>query len=163
MAYRGQTHPDTSRHQPRDRGSGDDSCSAGAVTLAQVLAAAERAGGPNRGVWKRGRDAAGRARRRFVVDFLGPQRPVTAVTRADLHDLVAHLEARRGQKRGAALSPKTVNRYLAAASGLLRFACLEGWLPSKPPVPVQSEDEGRIHWLTDAHEQRLCDFMKGRG
>ena len=134
-----------------------------AATLGDVLAAAERAGGPNKGVWKRGRDAAGRARRAFVVGFLGPDRPVTGITRADLHRLVAHLEARPGKKPGTALSPKTVNRYLAAVSGILRFACLEGLLPGRPPVPLQSEDEGRIHWLTDAQEKLLCDCLASRG
>lgn len=134
-----------------------------AKTLSAVLAEAERAGGPNKGVWKRGRDAAGAARRAFVVAFLGPDRPVTDIGRADLHRLVAHLEARPGKKAGTALSPKTVNRYLAAVSGILRFACLEGDIVSKPAVPVQSEDEGRILWFTDAQEQLLRAFMASQG
>ena len=132
-------------------------------TLKQVLEDAERAGGPNKGVWKRGKDAAGRARREFVVGFLGPDRPVTEITRADLHRLVRNLEARPGKKPGVALSPKTVNRYLAALSSILRFACLEGLLPNKPQMPTQSEDEGRIHWLTESQERLLCDFMASKG
>lgn len=135
----------------------------GEVTLAQMLAAAEAAGGPNKGAWLREKRHTASSRRAFVVRLLGPQKPITAITFEAVQEMVQNLRARPGLKPGTKLSTKTINRHVAAVSGILKYAVQTGKLKVKPALPWQAEGAGRILWLTQADEARMVGWLRGQG
>jgi integrase len=125
------------------------------TTLGAVAAKAEEAGGV-KGKWKRGRNPSGKAQRIYVVDFLKPATQVAEITRDTLEKLVAALERHK-------TGPSTINRYLAAASGILHYAAVHKMIPYKPSIPWQPTDGGRIHWFTEEMEAAVRKVMEEKG
>lgn len=50
------------------------------------------------------------------------------------------------------LANSTINRYMAAASGVLNFACEQEWLMAVPKIPHRKEADTRIRFLEDEAE-----------
>ena len=67
--------------------------------------------------------------------------------------LVQVLQARK-------LNPKTINRYLYAVSGALRWALSRELIPGMPTIPTQSEGVGRINYLTEEDQGRVIQWLK---
>lgn len=66
--------------------------------------------------------------------------------------------ASRKSKRGARLSPASVNRYLASLSVAAKYGWKElGWLPRNPVLDVSkgAENAGLVRFLSDDERQRL--------
>ena len=61
--------------------------------------------------------------------------------------------------RARGLSPKTINRYLYAVSGALRWALSRELIPGMPIVPRQNEGVGRINYLTEEDQGRLLQWL----
>jgi site-specific recombinase XerD len=60
---------------------------------------------------------------------------------------------------GRGLSGKTVNRYLYAISGVLRWALQREMIPGMPIIPRQNEGVGRLHYLTKEDQDRLVLWL----
>jgi len=112
--------------------------------------------------WDGHRDPSRQQRLMYAVDFLGADTPIASVTTADLDRLVLSLKGRTGME-GKALSPGTLNRYLAVVSAVLTYAQKRGYRTQAIVVPWQKEDGRRIHWLTDKQEQALSRAMLAEG
>jgi len=112
--------------------------------------------------WDGHRDPSRQQRLMYAVDFLGADTPIASVTTADLDRLVLSLKGRTGME-GKALSPGTINRYLAVVSAVLTYAQKRGYRTQAIVVPWQKEDGRRIHWLTDKQEQALSRAMLAEG
>lgn len=133
-------------------------------TFKEVAQECKLAGGP-KGKWKRGRDDSVLQRIDHVVSLLG-DKPVGAITTADLERLTRDLERRPGRKRGGTtMSAGTVNRYLTAASAVLTFAKdSRRYIESKPKVPWRDEGGNeRFYWLTEPQERGVCAWMVAKG
>lgn len=72
-------------------------------------------------------------------------KPLDSLTTSVLRDL-----AKKVQAMGRANA--TVNRYLAAASGVLHYACDEEWISAVPKIPWRQEPKRRIRFLKDEAE-----------
>lgn len=53
------------------------------------------------------------------------------------------------------LSDSRLNRYLAIISRILHHAHELGWIPGVPVIPYETEEEGRIRWLSEDEAMRL--------
>jgi integrase len=105
-----------------------------------------------------GRDHSAGQRLEFVRDMLGPLTPIKTISTLMLDRVVADLKKRPGIK-GKKLSTATINRYLAAASGVLKYAKERGYIEAIPVVPWQKEGGKRIHWLTEEQEETMAAQM----
>jgi integrase len=100
---------------------------------------------------------------RFAA-FVGRGTPVTEVTA----QRIAQYDRDRSStlsKRGAALSPATINRDLAAVRHLLRLAEEWGYVDRAPRVRLAKESEGRLRFLSEDEAARLlaaCAASKNR-
>jgi len=130
------------------------------TTLGMVAAECKAAGGPG-GKWKRRRDKQVGQRIDYVVAFLGPETPIGAITTASLDKLVAGLAKRPGVS--GKLTSGSINRYLAFASALLKFAVDHGHLVASPKVPWQHEGGRRLLWLSWDDEAAICSALRSRG
>lgn len=72
-------------------------------------------------------------------------KPLDYITTSVLRDL-----AKKVATMGRANA--TVNRYLAAASGVLHYARDEEWIPAAPKIPWRKEPKRRIRFLKDEAE-----------
>jgi hypothetical protein len=61
--------------------------------------------------------------------------------------------------RSRGLNPKTINRYLYAVSGALRWALRRELIPGMPIIPRQTEGVGRIAFLTEEDQQRVIQWL----
>jgi integrase len=61
--------------------------------------------------------------------------------------------------RSRGLSPKTINRYLYAVSGALRWALGRELIPGMPIVPRQTEGVGRLNYLTEHDQGRVIQWL----
>jgi site-specific recombinase XerD len=61
------------------------------------------------------------------------------------------------------LSGKTVNRYLYAVSGVLRWALKREMIPGMPIIPRQNEGVGRLNYLTKEDQDRLVEWLSANG
>jgi len=66
--------------------------------------------------------------------------------------LVQVLQARK-------LNPKTVNRYLYAVSGALRWALSRELIAGIPAIPKQAEGIGRVNYLTEEDQGRVIQWL----
>ncbi len=132
--------------------------STGAPTFAQVTNLAKAAGGPN-GKWKKtDGDLMGRLER--CVQVIGTFE-IQRVTRGVLKKIIEDLQKRPvgGGKRGPDATRKTIsnariNRYMTAASGVMRYAVNEELIETMPSVPWLNETDDRrardvLHWGQD--------------
>lgn len=60
-------------------------------------------------------------------------------------------------------APGTINRYLSAVSGVMRFALDRELIEKLPKMPWQDEDEGRIRWLSPQEEKTLAGLLRSWG
>jgi integrase len=65
--------------------------------------------------------------------------------------------------RSRGLNPKTINRYLYAVSGALRWAHSRELIPGMPIIPRQTEGVGRIAFLTEEDQQRVIQWLTDHG
>src|SRR5690606_36582122 len=91
--------------------------------------------------WRQSRSRSLDLRLETVTGLIGAETPISAVTVRTLHDVVEHLA-------GRGVSASTINRYLAAASGVLSYAQRLGYIASMPEIPWELEHGGRLHVLT---------------
>jgi integrase len=90
---------------------------------------------------------------RFKV-FFGADTPIADVTA----QRIASYERDRitqASKRGATITPSTVNRELAALRHLLHLAEEWGYIEKAPRIRLSPEPQGRIRWLEPDEEARL--------
>lgn len=109
--------------------------------------------------WKGSHDTSLDQRLEVIVEFFTPTASLESITKAKLYSFVSFLEGRKGRD-GGALSPKTVNRYLAVVSGLLDFARECAMTTNTVSMPWQDEDEGNIEFFTPDQEQCLMGELK---
>jgi integrase len=114
--------------------------------------------------WKRGRDKPGQHRLDWVVGRIG-HLPLTGITTRVLDGLVADLEKRppMGRAADSTLSPATINRYLSAFSGVLKFARDRDPTLPRCKVPWKKEEGHRIHWLSFEQEEAVVRWLTGQG
>lgn len=112
--------------------------------------------------WEKRRDPSREQRLTYVIDVIGKDKPVADVDDADFDKLVADLKRRPGYHGQKRLSAATINRYLATASVVCRFAKRKKYRKDVPDVPWQKEDGQRIHWLTEAQEAAVRASMLKR-
>ncbi len=106
--------------------------------------------------WAANRDPSRWQRLECVVDVFGADTPVSNIDRAAFERLVTKLKSRKAPKHGGGrLSPATINRYLAVASAVLRYARAHDYIRGLPEIPWQQEAGTRIHWLTAEAEQAV--------
>jgi integrase len=129
-------------------------------TFAEVAQAARE----NKDAWKRGKDASGLKRLEYIETTAIGATAVSDVTTAMLDTLVRDLERRpvRGGE-GRKMSAGTVNRYLSAASAVLRFALERRLIAHMPTVPWKEETGHRLHWLDAGQEEAVVAYMKEQG
>jgi integrase len=126
------------------------------LLFSEVAAECARAGGPT-GKWKRGRSISDANRRYKAVAYFGHM-PVAAIETTHIDAWVQELEKQPG-KAGEYLDGDTINRYLAALSGILSWAHKRKIIKGKPAIPWQPKTGGRILWLTEAQEDALTGNM----
>lgn len=131
------------------------------VTFREVAEQCKAAGGARKGRWKAGRDPSTFQRLELVVDALGDL-DIAAVGTLQLDGLVNGLQRRPGYQ-GRALSPATINRYLAAASSVLTFASQRGYIQGKPVVPLQTEDGAREGTVSPELEEAVIKRLGDQG
>lgn len=130
-------------------------------TFADVLVQCRAAGGPGRAKWKNERDHALAQRLDYLKERLG-HLPIAGVTTSSLDAIVSDLRKRPGNK-GQKLSPGTINRYLTAASAVLRFAVERKIVPTMPKVPWQEEGARRTDVLSEEMEDAVCRVLTDMG
>ena len=97
--------------------------------------------------WRDQKDALRSSRRwKKMLVMIGPKTPVASVRKPQLEDIVTKL-------RDKQFDNKTINRYLAGVSAMLRWAWESDKIAGMPPVPWQTESKGRRAWLPE----RLTD------
>ena len=95
----------------------------------------------------------------FVMEFLGWQTDITTVRTRDLDRFVQHLEQTK-QGRSGVLSPKTINRYLAAFQACMTWAHEREYIKAMPKFPRFDEGEGRIHTVSHDDEARMDHWLR---
>lgn len=98
--------------------------------------------------WARHKDAEKTAQRlKTCIHYLGTERWLTDIK-------TRHLIALQGNLSGLGHSEATVNRYLSALSGALKYAVQIGWLEARPTVlALKGQSEPR-HALTP--DEQVC-------
>jgi len=92
------------------------------------------------------------ARLHTALSIVGWDTDVQDVRTAALDFLVRML-------RQTGKSPGTINRFLYAVSGALRWALSRELIPGMPPVPKQAEPTGRLNYLTEKDQGRLIEWL----
>lgn len=99
------------------------------------------------------------------VQLLGEDTPLADIRRAKLRELAKALKKRKGRD-GKSLSGSTVNRYLAAISGALKWAVDEevmGEDYTQPSVPRYEEGESRTDVVAVEDEARIVAHLEDTG
>lgn len=96
-----------------------------------------------------------------IISIWGQDTAVDDVDMNMVDDLIVSLrtKGRQGNRKGS-LSVATINRYMSAVSAFMNF-CVDRDL-RKRPVPKldwQTEDEGRIRWLSYDEEATLMELL----
>jgi hypothetical protein len=126
------------------------------LTFAAVCAEYE-----DKGPWRTGRDISVISRADTLCNLSFGRLPIEHIDYAKLEALVEDLTRRPGPK-GKVRKPATVNRYLTAASEVLRYAVRKKYRPDMPELPWRIEPkQPRIHWLTEAAGDALVSFQIG--
>ena len=81
-----------------------------------------------------------------TVSIIGPNKALGDLGTSDIDKVVDSL---------LASAPATVNRYLSALHRLLDWGKERKYVPEVPLFTWQTEDEGRIRWITEDEEHRL--------
>lgn len=106
-----------------------------------------------RTLWKGTKDETqSLARLEASVGLLGPTVPIAEIGSKHVDQLVDKLKAKR-------LSTKTINRYLASVSKLIKFSLKRGYRDKPLELPWQVEQEPAISFLRPEDETRLVDEM----
>lgn len=107
------------------------------------------------GLW-RGQKAGDQTQQRFekCARILGPTRLIDGIQEVDYDRLVAYLKDLKK-------APGTINRYLAALSGAMKWARVRKFRSTvAPQVPWQKEEEGRIRFLSHEEETTLLEHLQ---
>jgi integrase len=112
--------------------------------------------------WKRNRDPSGQRCLDWLIGRIGDL-PISDVDTTRLDRLVKELSAKPGVTSGSKLSAGTINRYLSAASGVLKFARARGMVASQPVVPWLKETGHRIAFLDEALQPIVVGYMVSQG
>jgi integrase len=88
-----------------------------------------------------------------ALEFFGDS-PLKRINTRGLDQYVQWLTATKGN------GPATVNRKLAALSGIMRHAFQRQELTSLPHFPYQREPQGRLRWLTEGEEADMLAAME---
>ncbi len=92
------------------------------------------------------------ARLQKALSIIGWDTPVEEIRTPALDFLVRMLRARK-------LAPGTINRFLYAVSGALRWAWQRELIPGVPAVPKQQEPVGRLNFLNERDQARLIEWL----
>jgi site-specific recombinase XerD len=87
-----------------------------------------------------------------ALSIIGFDMDVRELRTAALDHLVKTLQDRD-------LNPKTINRYLYAVSGALRWALSRELIVGMPTIPRQNEGVGRINFLTERDQGRVLQWL----
>jgi integrase len=109
--------------------------------------------------WREGRDGSLDQRLETVKELIGASVPIGAVDAACVDEMIVELAARPGKRPGSRMSPKTINRYLAALSGVLSYAYARHYIPAVPHIEWQEESPGRLEYLTEAQVEHLLSVL----
>jgi integrase len=117
--------------------------------------------------WKSSRDPSGGHRLDYIEGRIG-HLTVPAITTTVIDKLVEGLSKRPAQSGGGMLSDKTINRYLAAISSVIKYAREHPGAGQEPVAcnavfPWVKEKGGRIHWFSVAQEEVLVPWMMAKG
>ena len=134
--------------------------STGQPTFAEVTEKAKAAGGP-KGKWKAERDVSLCQRLAYCVQIIGAYE-VHNITRSILKKISDSLAKRPG-KFGEPMTNATINRYLAAAAGVLEYAAREELIPAKPSVPWLTEDKKARDILMPGQDATVLSLMREQG
>lgn len=86
-----------------------------------------------------------------VVRTIGEKTPIKEINEEVIEDMIDSMKARKRK-----IQPSTINRKLAALSGMLTLADRRGWIPRKPYIRRENEaGRSRIRWVTDKEEKKL--------
>jgi integrase len=132
-----------------------------AKPAAHTLHAVIREAKSNHAGWDGGRDKSLGQRLEFVERILGANTPIESIATTDLDKLVNTLKKRPGKDKR--LNPQTINRYLAAASAVLKYARTRGYIAGMPVVPWQKFEKKRMHFLTPEAEAEVLAAMENAG
>jgi len=94
------------------------------------------------------------ARLQKALSVIGWDTPVTDIRTPALDFLVRMLRAR------SEMAPATINRFLYAVSGALRWAWQRELIPGVPAVPKQQEPVGRLNFLNETDQARLIKWLE---
>jgi integrase len=110
-----------------------------------------------RTLWKGTKDEhQSLARLEASVGLLGATVPIAEIGPHHVDHMVDKLKAKR-------LSHKTINRYLASVSKLLKFSLKRGYRDTAIDLPWQVEQEPAIAFLREDDERKLIDHMVSKG
>lgn len=117
--------------------------------------------------WKKSRDPSGAHRLTYLDGLIG-HHTIPGLTTKVIDGVVDDLSKRPAQVGKGKLSDKTINRYLAAISSVVKYA-REHPEEGKEPVvcnavfPWVKEKGGRIHWFSVAQEEVIVPWMMAKG
>ena len=80
------------------------------------------------------------------MGVIGSNKSLATLTPSDIDALVNSLLTK---------APGTINRYLSAFHTMLAWGLDRGYIKSIPKFSWQTEEEGRIRWITEDEEHRL--------
>ena len=91
-----------------------------------------------------------------IVDFVGEERPLSALNLELIDDLVSYWS-----KKGNANA--TINRKLSVISKAANFAYDRGWLDHKPKIEWQKEGKGRMRFVSEDEEAIMYRVLTQMG
>lgn len=105
-----------------------------------------------------GRKNAGQSAQRLaaIVALLGPDRDIRTLR-------LRHFERAASDLRASGKSPKTINRYMAAISGAMKWAYRNELVEKQPPIPWEPEGQGRIAFVPAGSDTKLVSWMMEQG
>ena len=85
---------------------------------------------------------------------------VRSIAAKHISDFAMHLLEAGNYRMKKGLSPKSVNRYMAAISNVFKHALIQDDIPKMPKIYFKNEGEGRIRTFSDDEIQKLLDFFR---
>lgn len=98
----------------------------------------------------------------LILEHFGAECAVEEITTEAINQFVEVLKKRKARGGTRSLSPKSVNRYLAALSALLSYSRAQRWSYHCPTFPWQPEPTIPIRPLSLYDEQRFLDALNNR-
>ena len=106
--------------------------------------------------WKHGRNHTARSNAEHILELLGPDLPIAAVTTERIERVKAALLETK-------IAKSTVNRKLAALSKMMTHALDLGYIAGKPRIKKMREPQGRVVWLDQKEEAEVLGWCDDNG